>query len=103
MSPRIYQLCREAVTFMAVQEAPLARRVAKAYVLFLIHLDVQDIPKEHQHHLVTLQTAFQDTETDAVGVSALSDSEADRLSRHAIDLFTGVADHYHGHNPNQAS
>ncbi len=96
MSPRIYQLCREAITFMAVQEAPLARRIAKAYVLFLIHVNVKDVPRDHQHHLTTLQGAFENTESGAVGVTTLSESAAESLARHAIDLFTGVADCFHG-------
>ena len=95
MSPRIYQLCREAVTFMAVQETPLAKRVAKAYFLFLIHVGLEDIPAEHRHHLDALQKAFEDEASETVGVTDLSDTQTETLSRHVVDLFTGVADAFH--------
>ncbi|MEE2752384.1 MAG: hypothetical protein VX910_00260 [Candidatus Latescibacterota bacterium] len=96
MTPRIYQLCREAITFMAVEDAPIAKRVAKAYVLFLIHVNTEDLPTEHQHHLAALNRAFADEVTEGIGVTDLSPTDANSLARHVVDLFTGVADHYHG-------
>lgn len=96
MSPRIYQLCREAVTFMAIEDAPIAKRVAKAYVLFLIHVGIEDVPADHQHHLAALNAAFEDEVTEKVGVTDLTKTEAETLARHTVDLFTGVADHFHG-------
>ena len=96
MSPRIYQLCREAVTFMAIEDATIAKRVAKAYVLFLIHIGIDDIPAEHRHHLATLNAAFEDEVTEKVGVTDLTQTEAENLARHTVDLFTGVANHFHG-------
>ena len=95
MTPRIYQLCREAVTFMAVQETSLDRRIAKAYFLFLIHVSIEDVPPDHQHHLAALQKAFEDEASETVGVTELSDFQTESLSRHVVDLFTGVADHFH--------
>lgn len=98
MNPRIYQLCREAITFMALEDAPVSKRVAKAYVLFLIHVSVEDVPEEHRHHLTALNKAFGDEVTGKVGVTKLSQADADSLARHTVDLFTGIADHFHGHD-----
>jgi hypothetical protein len=98
MSPRIYQLCREAVTFMAVQETSLEKRIAKAYFLFLVHVGIDDVPSDQHHHLATLQKAFENEAAGTVGVTELSDTEAESLSRHVVDLFTGVADHFHDNN-----
>ena len=92
MNSRIYQLSREAVTFMAVQEAPLAKRVAKAYFLFLIHIAAADVPEEHRHHLSALQIAFEDEASGKVGITELTPEQAETLSRHVIDLFNGIAD-----------
>jgi hypothetical protein len=96
MTPRIYQLCREAITLMALEDAPISKRVAKAYILFLIHVNIEDLPHEHQHHLAALNKAFEDEVTEKVGVTDLSPADANSLARHTVDLFTGVADHFHG-------
>lgn len=102
MSPRIYQLSREAVTFMAVQEAPLQKRVAKAWFLFLVHIASDDVPEQHRHHLAALQNAFEDEASGTVGVTDLTDAQAETLSRHVIDFFTGIADHFHGDQDGKA-
>ena len=99
MNLRIYQLCREAITFMAIEDAPIAKRVSKAYVLFLIHISIDDVPREHRHHLAALNNAFEDEVTEKVGVTSLSETNAANLARHTVDLFTGIADHFHEHNP----
>ena len=85
---------------MALEDAPIAKRVAKAYVLFLIHVRVEDVPPEHSHHLAALNRAFEDEVTEKVGVTSLSQADAENLARHTVDLFTGVADHFHGHDSN---
>jgi len=95
MTPRIYQLCREAVTFMAVQDAPLSKRIAKAYFLFLIHVSVDDLPDTLTHHLIAIKRAFEDEENETVGVTELTDAQSETLSRRVVDLFTGVADQFH--------
>ncbi|MBS11895.1 MAG: hypothetical protein CME19_09890 [Gemmatimonadetes bacterium] len=96
MSPRIYQLSREAVAYMAVQESPLKKRVAKAYFLFLIHIDGQDVPEQHRHHLDKLQKAFEDEASEKVGTTDLATEEAEALSRNVVDLFNGIADEFRG-------
>ena len=94
MSPRIYQLCREAVTYMAVQESSLAKRISKAYFLFLIHIDMDDLPKSCHHHLTALTDAFANEADGILGVTELSDEDSQRLSRNVVDLFNSVADHF---------
>ena len=81
---------------MAIEDAPIAKRVAKAYVLFLIHVGINDVPEEHRHHLTALNAAFEDEVTGKVGVTDLTQPQAESLARHTVDLFTGVADHFHG-------
>ena len=65
-------------------------------MLFLIHVGIEDIPAEHRHHLIALNTAFEDEVTEKIGVANLTKTEAENLARHTVDLFTGVADHFHG-------
>lgn len=96
MTARIYQLCLEAITFIASEDAPIAKRVAKAYVLFLVQVNTEDLPEEHQHHLAALNRAFEDEVTEKVGLADLSSTDAKSLARHTVDLFTGVSNHYHG-------
>ena len=90
MSPRVYQLCREAVTYMAVQEAPLSKRIAKAYFLFLVHLDPGDLPDELRHHLLALNNTFEDEQNGKVGVTKIPDSETQKIAFHVVDLFAGL-------------